>query len=199
MEKGRVARWKKKKTLKCLCPYSDLLAWNAAAYGRRGDTRAAARYITLDFPVFLCFVFPVSASLSFQLITSLYLFVLSLLHSASSPHLCQTCMQSGLCKYSCTQGCKTIWIPHSTIRDGTQHVPHAHAHKEKDISQFPSPFFSLFLAWHSPWIYSQSWPLSGDIDVGLLMMRNGTIMPAVKPRGRTTNVLQRPGICLWID
>lgn len=188
-----------RKNLKCLCPHSDLLAWNAAAYGRRGDTRAAARYITLDFPVFLSFVFPVSASLSFQLIPSFYLFLFFfLLHSASFPHLCQTCMQSGLCKYSCTQACKTIWISRSTIRDGTLHVPHARAQRERYFS-VSLPLFSLFLAWHSPWIYSQSWPLSGDIDVGLLMMRNGTIMPAVKPRGRTTNVLPRPGICLWID
>lgn len=95
--------------------------------------------------IFLSFVFPVSASRSFQLIPSFYLFLFFfLLHSASFPHLCQTCMQSGLCKYSCTQACKTIWISRSTIRDGTLHVPHAHAHKERGISQCPSPFFLSF-------------------------------------------------------
>lgn len=131
-----------RKTLKCLCPHSDLLAWNAAAYGRRGDTRAAARYITLDFPVFCLSRFCLSVFSTDSILLSVSFFFL--LHSASFPHLCQTCMQSGLCKYSCTQACKTIWISRSTIRDGTLHVPHAHAHKERGISQCPSPFFLSF-------------------------------------------------------
>lgn len=75
-----------------------------------------------------------------------------LLRAASSPHLCRTCMQSGLCKCSCTQACKTIWISRTTIRDGTRRIPHTLAHarphmhartKREIYFSAPLPFFSL--------------------------------------------------------
>lgn len=144
-----LTRWRKAGLLdekiknKCLCLHSDLRAWNAAAYGRRGDTRAAARYIRLDFPVLCLSRLCLFSTASVLLSVSFFL-----LHSASSPCLCQTCMQSGLCKYSCTRACKTIWISRSTIRDGTRHVPHAHAlacTKREIYSSVPLPF--LLSSW----------------------------------------------------
>lgn len=94
-----------------------------------------------------------SPRFSFRLVFAFQSISFFLLRAVSSPLLYCTCMQSGLCKCSCTQACKTIWISRTMIRDGTRRIPHnlctctpthARKHKERDLFFSTPPLFLSF-------------------------------------------------------